>query len=228
MTTETSMSTTTAKRLRLVASIAIIAFLVIVGLAGYFGLRNIAQVETFHARVAGHVVTVASPTNGRLVELPVEVGDFVAQDEEIAVLEALATTSQGGQRVLLPIRAPISGIVVTRPANEGDARTTGQTILTIVDPNDIWVEATIHESRIARVKVGQPVRVRIRALKMSFPGRVEQISQATTVALGATGLGAATSNPVEVPVRISVDTRGYRLYPGMSAEIHVQVEPRLW
>ncbi|MBC7256103.1 MAG: HlyD family secretion protein, partial [Chloroflexi bacterium] len=83
-------------------------------------------------------------------------------------------------------------------------------------------------SRIALVKVGQPVRVRIRALKMSFPGRVEQISQATTVALGATGLGAATSNPVEVPVRISVDTRGYRLYPGMSAEIHVQVEPRLW
>lgn len=220
-------SVNTQKRFRIITVVAVVAFIIVFGLAGYLAVRNIAQVETFKARVAGHVVTVSSPGNGRLVSMPLEVGDYVARDEELAQMEVYPTAGgvAPGARVLIPIRAPLSGVVLTVSAVEGDVRTSGQPLFSIVDPEDLWIEANIHETRIGRVKVGQPARVGIRALRLSFPGRVESINPATTSALsGAPGATGA----VEVPVRIAVDTRGYSLYPGMSVEVRIQLEPRLW
>ncbi len=223
-TAGTASSINTAKRFRIIAIVAVVVFLIVFSIAGYFAWRNIAQVETFHARVAGHLATVSSPGAGRIISLPLAVGDYVAQDEELAVME-IVSTSVPGARVFVPIRAPMAGVVLKCDAAEGDTRTAGQPLLTIADPEDVWVEASIHETRIGRVKVGQPVRVRIRALRVSFPGRVESISPATNATLvGST----SNSTTVEIPVRIAVDRQGYILYPGMSAEVHVQLEPRLW
>ncbi|MGI6374867.1 MAG: HlyD family efflux transporter periplasmic adaptor subunit [Anaerolineae bacterium] len=136
-------------------------------LAGFFVWRNAAYVDTFHARVLGDATVATVPANGRVLQCDVEVGDAVAEGEELGIIEVYLSSSPGG-RVALPVRAPVSGVIVERPVGVSEAVAAGQPLVTIMDPNDMWVEANINEARIAQVKVGQDVRVRVRALKVSF------------------------------------------------------------
>lgn len=219
-------------RIAIFASVGVLVFLIVLGMLGYFYWMSLAYVDTLHARVVGSLVRVSFPAASRVMELPVEVGDAVAQNEKIATLElsSMGTTPLGTTKVLVPVRAPITGMVVEKASQVGDVLSPGQPIVTLVDPQQVWIRANIHETRIAHVQVGQPVRIRIRALNRTFPGRVEQIIGATTSTLAGGGSGTDISTPslVEVPVDISIASNGYTLYPGMSAEVRIQLNPRLW
>jgi multidrug resistance efflux pump len=217
------------KRLKKVAIVSAAFALVVFGLAGFFIWRNVAYVDTFHARVMGESTVMTMPVSGRLLQCDVQPGDAVAEGEEIAVIEAHVTGTEPG-RVALPLRAPVSGIVVQRTTDPTETIAAGQSFVTILNPDSLWVEANIHESRIGRVKVGQSVQVRVRALKISFPGHVEQVGRVANIALAPDGGRSTLSQPAnaEVPVRIALDTAGYRLAPGMSVEVRIRIDPRAW
>ena len=104
------------KRLKKVAIVSAAFALVVFSLAGFFIWRNVAYVDTFHARVMGESTVMTMPVSGRLLRCDVQPGDAVAEGEEIAVIEAYATGTEPG-RVALPLRAPVSGIVVQRSAD---------------------------------------------------------------------------------------------------------------
>jgi len=219
-------------RIAIFAAIGLLVFLIVLGVVGYFYWMSWAYVDTFHARVVGSLVEVSFPSAGQVVDLPVEVGDAVAQNEDIATLElsGVGTTPLGTTKVLVPVKAPMTGVVVEKASQVGDLLSPGQPIVTLADPQQVWVRAHVHETRIAQVQVGQPVRVHIRALNHTFSGRVEQIIGATTSALAGQGSESGISTPglVEVPVKISIVSDGYTLYPGLSAEVRIQLNPRLW
>jgi multidrug resistance efflux pump len=89
----------------------------------------------------------------------------------------------------------------------------------------------VHESRIPQVQVGQNAHVWIntRTVRRDFWGRVAQVGRATNTALAAVrGQDTSTPRAAEVPVRISLDSAGYELYPGMTAEVWIRLNPRLW
>jgi multidrug resistance efflux pump len=217
------------KRLKGIALVSGIFAAAVFVLAGFFVWRNAAYVDTFHARVLGDATVATVPANGRVLQYDVEVGDAVAEGEELGIIEVYLSSSPGG-RVALPVRAPVSGVIVERRVGVSEAVAAGQPLVTIMDPNDMWVEANINEARIAQVKVGQDVRVRVRALKVSFSGRVERVGRTTNVALTADGGRSAVSQAMsaEVPVRIAFDPDGYRLMPGMSVEVRIRIDPRAW
>jgi len=59
------------------------------------------------------------------------------------------------------IRAPISGIVDVRAALEGEVLNPGQAIVTLVDPDNLWVRADVEETYIDRIRLGQKLQVRL-------------------------------------------------------------------
>ena len=59
------------------------------------------------------------------------------------------------------MHAPISGVVDVRAARNGEYVTAGQPVITIVNPDDLWVRADVEETYIDRVKVGDTMRVRL-------------------------------------------------------------------
>jgi len=59
------------------------------------------------------------------------------------------------------LHAPIDGIVDVRAARTGEFVNPGQPILTLVDPDDLWVRADVEETYVDRVKVGDKLRVRL-------------------------------------------------------------------
>ena len=59
------------------------------------------------------------------------------------------------------IRAPIAGIVDVAAARAGEIVSPGQPIVTLINPDDLWVRADVEESYIDRIKLGDSLVVRL-------------------------------------------------------------------
>jgi HlyD family secretion protein len=59
------------------------------------------------------------------------------------------------------IHAPISGVVDVRAALQGEVITPGQPIVTLLDPDNLWIRADVEETYIDRITLGQKLQVRL-------------------------------------------------------------------
>ncbi len=59
------------------------------------------------------------------------------------------------------LRAPIDGIVDVRAARQGEVVTAGQPVVTLVNPDDLWVRVDVEESYIDDVRLGDTLTVRL-------------------------------------------------------------------
>jgi Cu(I)/Ag(I) efflux system membrane fusion protein len=70
-----------------------------------------------------------------------------------------AVESSGNVRENFPVYATVSGTVAQVMAAEGDYLKQGQPILKLNNLNSVWAEFDAYESQIARLKVGQQIKV---------------------------------------------------------------------
>jgi RND family efflux transporter MFP subunit len=85
----------------------------------------------------------------------------------------------------MSLYAPIDGIVVSRDAQPSQTVTPQQAILTIVDPAEVWVRATIDERISGDIKKGQSALIRLRSRSDEAPlagevARIEAVSDPVT------------------------------------------------
>jgi len=59
------------------------------------------------------------------------------------------------------VKAPIDGIVDVRAARVGEVVNSGQAVVTLINPDDLWVRADVEETYIDRVKIGDHMTVRL-------------------------------------------------------------------
>jgi HlyD family secretion protein len=59
------------------------------------------------------------------------------------------------------IHAPTAGIVNVRAALPGEVVNPGQAILTLIDPDNLWVRLDVEESYVDRIRLGETVTVRL-------------------------------------------------------------------
>ncbi len=111
--------------------------------------------------------TQAAKSNSAILEAEISATQHEIREAESAILAAaseveaaaaLAAQSQADADDLV-IRAPFDGLVVTRAAEPGQVVAPGQTLLTIVDPNALYLRAFVPEAQIHRVRVGQSAEV---------------------------------------------------------------------
>jgi HlyD family secretion protein len=78
--------------------------------------------------------------------------------------EAAAVAQQAKADVRLAyaeIHAPIDGIVDVRAARAGEYVNPGQPVVTLVNPDDLWVRADVEETYIDRIRIGDTLTVRL-------------------------------------------------------------------
>lgn len=132
------------------------------------------------------------------------------------------------------IVAPITGIVSNKSVAVGDNLSVGQSLLTIVPLTDLWVIANFKETQLAKMRIGQPVKIEVDALSgRKFTGTVAQIGGATGSSLSLFPPENATGNYVKVvqriPVRINFNNLekedgDHALRVGMSVDPTVRVK----
>jgi HlyD family secretion protein len=59
------------------------------------------------------------------------------------------------------IHAPIDGVVDVRAALMGEVVTPGEAIVTLVDPDNLWIRADVEEGYIDQVRLGDKMKVRL-------------------------------------------------------------------
>lgn len=79
-------------------------------------------------------------------------------------LQEAAAAQQARAEVRLAytdVKAPSDGIVDVRAARLGEVVTAGQAVVTLINPDDLWVRADVEETYIDRVKIGDRMSVRL-------------------------------------------------------------------
>jgi HlyD family secretion protein len=115
------------------------------------------------------------------------------------------------------LHAPLSGLVSVRAARTGEFVNPGQPVITIINPDDLWVRADVEESYIDRIRVGDMLKVRL-------PSGAERNG---TIFYRGVDASFATQRDVSrtkrdiktFEVRLRVDNQDRRLAVGMTAYV---------
>jgi len=103
------------------------------------------------------------------------------------------------------IIATHSGVVGARDINIGELVNPGQTLVSIVDEKQKWVEANFRESQLPHIQDGAEVAIHVDAVPdVSYKGRVASLSDATGSAFSLLPVDNATGNFVKVEQRLTV------------------------
>ena len=120
------------------------------------------------------------------------------------------------------IASPLDGFVDVRAVRAGEYVNPGQPVLTLINPDDLWVRIDVEETYIDRVRIGDKLPVRL-------PSGVER--EGTVFYRGADA-GFATQRDVSrtkrdiktFEVRLRVDNHDRALAVGMSAYVTLKIQ----
>lgn len=126
------------------------------------------------------------------------------------------------------IRSPVPAVIDRTFVLPGEYVASGQRILLLHNPAEVWVEANIKETQVGRLRLGQTVRVSVDAYPSeTFEGRVGRIGSATTARFALLPTpnpsGNFTKITQRVPVKIDMVKMPKPLTPGMMVEVEIDV-----
>lgn len=150
------------------------------------------ELLTAHERDPDSIFTAAARGKLRLWDLLPEQIDEIIE--------------RGEARDRFVLRAPVSGVVVTKNVKEGDYLSTGESLFRIVDLSELWLTLDAYESDLSWLRYGQEVEFTVE----SHPG--EQFSGQISFIEPEINRKTRT-----VPVRVTVPNPNEDLKPGMFA-----------
>lgn len=115
------------------------------------------------------------------------------------------------------IVAPIPAVVALDAARQGEVVNVGQPIISLINPDDLWIRVDVEETYIDRIRLGDHLLVR-------FPSGMEKEG---TVFFRGVDAEYATARDVSrtkrdirtFEVRLRVDNRDRRIWPGLTAYV---------
>ena len=130
------------------------------------------------------------------------------------------------------VTAPYDGYMGRRTVEPGQLLQGGQTISYLIRSEDKWVTANYKETQIARIFIGQKVRIRVDALgDKTFHGTVTAISEATGSKYSLVPTDNSAGNFVKVqqriPVRIDFDAVSPEEMQLLRAGMMVETEAKI-
>jgi HlyD family secretion protein len=139
-------------------------------------------------------------------------------------MKAAAAAQQAKADVRLrytQIRAPMDGVVDVRAVRVGEIVTPGQPVVTLINPDDLWVRIDVEESYIDRVRLGDALTVRLPS-GVERPGTV--IYRGADASFATQRDVSRTKRDIKTfEVRLRVDNQDRRLAVGMTAYVIVPV-----
>lgn len=129
-------------------------------------------------------------------------------------LRLLGVAPAAGGRVqsVFPLTAPLAGIVIEKKATVGALSGPSDPLFTVADLSTVWIEASLGEAQIAKVRQGAKASVTVGAYPNElFNGRVTYIAN------------LLDKDTRTIAARIEVDNKDGRLKPEMFATATIDV-----
>jgi len=213
------------KRKILIIGILITIIVALGGIASYYWYENTYYVSTEDAKVSADLVSVNPQISGKLLDLNVEEGDVVTKNQILARQEMNDIPDSKIEQSL--VRSPIDGIVVKKQGTIGELWTSSQTLVTLIDPNKLYITANIEETKLGKIRVGQTVDITIDQYdSQKFTGKIKSIGEVTNSALSLLPSTSGTFTKVvqRIPIKIALDEFNNKILPGTNAIIKIHVK----
>ncbi len=109
----------------------------------------------------------------------------------------------------LKMKAPSDGVIVQKNIKVGDMVMPGMLTIMMVDMEDLEIDVSISEGIMKHVHKGDTVQVTIPSLKYHTTGKIKAL--------------IPNANPMthKIKIRVSFDTNGRNVFPGMYAKIDI-------
>ncbi|KII29371.1 secretion protein HylD [Pseudomonas fluorescens] len=131
------------------------------------------------------------------------------------------------------VHAPRNGHITNLRLAQGNYVNAGQSVMALIDDSTFYVQAYFEETKLPRIRVGEPVKVWLMSAGEALQGHVESISRGITDRnTTPDGQLLAEVEPTfnwvrlaqRIPVRIKLDKvpQGLNLSAGMTASVQVQ------
>jgi HlyD family secretion protein len=172
----------------------------------------------------------ASGITKKSLQAEVEIKEAEIEQNKRSVEKAQASVTQAQAQVeraqedlrYASLRAPISGVVLSRELEVGDAVSSilqlgsnATLIMTLGDIQELYVKGKVDETDIGVVALGQPVRITVDAYKKkTFDGKVFRIAP----------MGVEKDNVTRFEVRVSILNDLELLKANMSANAEIVLE----
>ena len=206
-----SMNKNIAKNKSAVAGVIVLLIIALVG--GYFWLKsNASKVYVEQAQISASQINLTSSGGGTLQETFASEGDILAPNSLIArVNNEIIKTRTGGQ--LIKLNGGIGRVVAK-----------GETIATLIDPDDLHVVGQIAENKgLKDIQVGQAAYFTVDAYgSQKFYGTVSEVSP-TSDEGSLTFKISDKRETKNFDVKISFDHTQYpELKNGMSSKVWIE------
>ena len=172
------------------------------------------QIEVARADVAAAETRLALLLAGsRPDQIEAARGQLAQARSALAVLESRLRESA--------VMSPINGLVLRKNLEVGETANPGVSILTLMDPREIWVRAYVPETQIGHVKIGQAARVTVDGQAgRAFSGRVKEIASEAEFTPKNVQTKKERVNLV-YRIKVMLDNRDGILKPGMLADVDI-------
>jgi membrane fusion protein (multidrug efflux system) len=128
--------------------------------------------------------------------------------------------------------APVDGVVAQRTVQVGQRIAAGQPVMSVVQLHNVWIDANFKEVQLARMRIGQPVRIvsDIYGGDVVYRGRILGLGAGSGSAFALLPPQNASGNWIKivqrVPVRIAIDPQDLKAHPlriGLSVTADVDI-----
>lgn len=156
--------------------------------------------------------SVSSRISGKLVELGVSVGDKVSDGQVVAKVES---RQPGDPPPVIPLAAPLKGMVMRVDGNLGDPVEPDKAILSITDLSEVYAIASVPEYQAGELKPGTKAVIRIAALGgQTFEGELLRFGT------------EADRDAGTIDAVFALPNKDLALRPGMRAEFDITLSVR--
>ena len=122
----------------------------------------------------------------------------------------------------LILTAPIRGVVLLKNVEQGEVVGPGVPILTLGNPDRLWMRCYLATPEVSRIRVGARAEVRVLGWKgRTFPGRVVEIATRAEFT-PRSALTEEERASIVFGVKIALDPTGGILKPGLPADARIE------
>jgi HlyD family secretion protein len=157
----------------------------------------------------------------RLLEAGSRREQIVASRQTAAAAQAALMAARSRLSELL-LTAPVSGVVLLRNFEAGELVQAGQPVLTLGNPDSLWIRSYVAAPQIMRIHLGAPASVRLAGDRRRFQGRVTEIATRAEFTPRAALTEEERANIV-FAVKIALAPSGGALKAGLPADAEIQV-----
>ncbi len=135
-----------------------------------------------------------------------------------------ATAATEAVRDQLVLIAPADGIVQTRFAERGEAVAAGVPVVSIGLVREPWVRAYVGERFVARLRLGQDVRIRVDGIDAAVAGRISEIAPRAEFTPRA-ALTERERADLVFGIKVTADIADGRLKAGLPVRVEIPLVP---